>query len=122
MIHHDNVADITKVDPRPGQDGPANITPNLASWNCHGLKNNMQYASKLANSHDIVFLCETWLKPSDLNIMNEYFESYEQAAHMISRVDPLNVLSGRPFGGIGFIISLQGSKGHSKCIWCLYAP
>ena len=104
MIHHDNVADITNADPRPGQDGPANITLKLASWNCQGLKSNMQYASKLANSHDIVFLCETWLKPSDLNIVNEYFETYEQAAHMISSVDPLNVLSGRPFGGIGFII------------------
>ena len=59
MIQHDNVADITNADPRPGQDGPANITLKLASWNCHGLKSNMQYASKLANSHDIVFLCET---------------------------------------------------------------
>ena len=42
MIHHDNVADITNADPRPGQDGAAYITLKLASWNCHGLKSNMQ--------------------------------------------------------------------------------
>ena len=73
----------------------------FASFNCNGLKGSMAYVKHLVDSNTISFLCEHWLRPDELTTMKKYFG--DSWCHLISSMDPLKQIRGRPYGGLGFI-------------------
>ena len=66
----------------------------LISFNCHGYKGNTLYINNIINTHDIIFLSETWLLQSESHLIHNLkldFELY---------FTPVKVeLAGRPYGG-----------------------
>ena len=73
---------------------------NAIGFNCRGIKNNFNYVKQLLqNECDILFLCEHWLKPSELHETNNMFRE----ADLKSIVPADEILIGRPFGGVGFV-------------------
>ena len=49
----------------------------------------------------MVFLCEHWLLPGEIKAVTDIFT--EQWSILKSSVDPEKILTGRPYGGIGFL-------------------
>ena len=76
---------------------------SLAAFNCHGLKSSISYVLDLSNGHDIVFVCEHWLRVSEINTIRNIFEENDKLSYLQSSIDPLSELHGRPHGGTGFI-------------------
>ena len=107
-MQDNNINDVIVSVPRSEKD---NVSIRLATWNCHGLKSGIEYATSLAVSHDITFLCEHWLLPNELHTIKEYFANHGRVAYMASSVDCSSVLVGRPYGGTGFVI--KESEGFS---------
>ena len=74
----------------------------FASFNCKGLKyRNYMYINKLYNDHDIIFLQEHWLFPSEFKKINNIIP--EADFHFVSAMNDEDLLSGRPYGGVGVI-------------------
>ena len=85
------------------------INFSACTYNCHGLKSNMDYVLKLSQSHDIVFMNEHWLQDKDLNTVRDIFNSHNKWIYLKSSVDPTEQLIGRPYGGLGFAcVKAQG--------------
>ena len=57
----------------------------------------------LQNECDIMFVCEHWLKPSELYEANNTFKVRGFYYNLKSSVPEDEVLIGRPFGGVGFV-------------------
>ena len=57
----------------------------------------------MANCHNVTFVCEHWLLPKDIAVVKNIFKGTGKMSFFKSSVDPLVPLSGRPYGGIGFI-------------------
>ena len=52
---------------------------------------------------ECLFLCETWLKPSELGTIRNELNEHEYWSYLKWSVDPEVVLQGCPYGGVGFI-------------------
>ena len=80
----------------------ANTTLNLCTFNCKNVKTSVPEIIDLCNSHDFVFLQETWMSRAQLptlsNINNE-FVGYG----LSSMKDEEQIHTGRPFGGIAVL-------------------
>ncbi len=48
-------------------------------------------------------MCETWVKPSELAYFKNIFKSQNCVSYLKSSIDPESVLTGRPYGGVGFV-------------------
>ena len=72
------------------------------TYNCKGLKyRNYMYINKLYDKNDILFLQEHWLFPSEFKIINDIIP--EADFHFVSAMNDNDLLSGRPYGGVGII-------------------
>ena len=62
----------------------------------------MQYVKSLVKDNSITFVCEHWLRPSEMHLVeNNDFDN--EWTYLKSSIDPTEQLLGRPFGGCGFI-------------------
>ena len=61
----------------------------------------MPYVNDLCERNDMVFLCEHWLLPDEIKAVTDIFT--ELWSILKSSVDPEKILTGRPYGGIGFL-------------------
>ena len=62
----------------------------------------MPYVKSLVAENSILFICEHWLRPEEIHMVIESdFSPYW--TQLKSSIDPLQPLSGRPYGGCGFI-------------------
>ena len=52
---------------------------------------------------DVMFVCEHWLTPGELPILNTQFKSSDYWSSFKSSVNPEETLRGRPHGGVGFV-------------------
>ena len=52
---------------------------NILSFNCYGLKSGLHSISNLVdqNNYEIMFLCEHWLRASEIQDINSYFSMHE---------------------------------------------
>jgi len=74
----------------------------IGTWNCQGLKTNMQGLRDLCNTCDVVLLQETWLEEWESNVINEVDPSFQ--GRVFSGMDEgRDVRKGRPFAGLGII-------------------
>ena len=80
----------------------ANTTLNLCTFNCKNVKTSVPEIIDLCNSHEFVFLQETWMSRAQLptlsNINNE-FVGYG----LSSMKDEEQIYTGRPLGGIAVL-------------------
>lgn len=77
---------------------------NIASFNLRGLRSGLSMLSELCATNSIIALQELWLRPDELDkldIINSDF-SYKACSGMKAAVAN-NIISGRPFGGVGFV-------------------
>ena len=83
-----------------------NISVNVANFNCQGIINNIHYVDTLLKYDcDIMFVCETWLKPCELSTFRSDLQGMQRWCNLKSSTPADTVLEGRPFGGVGFICS-----------------
>ena len=72
------------------------------SYNCTGVKNNIDYVNKLAGTADILFIQEHWLYSDDINFLsNLNVDSHFHAT--CGMPDEKSIMHGRPFGGTAII-------------------
>lgn len=79
---------------------------NIATFNCHGLKSSLAYVKYLVSNHDVLFVCEHWLRPSEIHVLREN-DLTNEWVYMKSSIDNDETLVGRPYGGCGFICKKQ---------------
>ena len=75
----------------------------IVSYNTYGLKSSYGLIDEfLGDDVDIVFICEHWLKPSDIFIVKE---KYNECAftYLKSSMDVESTSGGRPYGGVGWL-------------------
>ena len=72
--------------------------------NCQGIKSNLSYINSLLEHEcHIMFVCEHWLKPSELYEVKSTFSRQGMWSNLKSSIPADAVLQGRPYGGTGFI-------------------
>ena len=99
-----NMTDITDIDCSPtDRDCDKNLSLDIINFNCNGFKGSYGGILNLIKDNDCVFLCETWLKPNELNGVSKQLNSHGFWCNMKSSIDPEELLVGRPYGGVGFI-------------------
>ena len=77
---------------------------NILSYNAYGFKSSHNLVdNELANESDIVFICEHWLKPSELGNFKNTYKNTNCWTFIKSSVDAESVLEDRPHGGVGWI-------------------
>ena len=82
----------------------ANSVINAIRFNCKGINSNFNYVQQLLqNDCDIIFVCEHWLKLSELYKANNTFKERGFWCNLKSSVPEDEVLIGRPFGRVGFV-------------------
>ena len=79
-------------------------TFTLSTFNCNGLRSSMAYVTELVSNHNINFVCEHWLKPSDLHSVKGCFSN--KWCYFKSSMKTDEVALGRPYGGVGYICDL----------------
>ena len=88
---------------------------HLLSLNCNGLNSTINDVFDILSDRDnaIFFICEHWLRIEELNGINTLCDSEGLWSHFKSSVDPEENLSGRPYGGVGFICKRANNKDYS---------
>jgi len=79
------------------------LSYDIMNFNCFGMKSSFNMIINQMKSVECMFLCETWLKPSDLATIRNELKQQGYWSMMKSSIDPEVVLEGRPYGGVGFI-------------------
>ena len=74
----------------------------IASFNCKNVKTSVNEIKLLCESHDIVFLQETWLAADDLISLKNIDNSFYADGISAMPVDK-SILVGRPYGGLGIL-------------------
>ena len=81
-----------------------NMNINIINQNCQGIKSNICYINSLLEHEcNIMFVCEHWLKPSELYDVQSTFSRQGMWSNLKSSIPAEAVLQGRPYGGTGFI-------------------
>ena len=76
----------------------------ITSLNCYGFKSSYDFIdNNILKDTQIMFLCETWIRPSEIGMFTERYTRHDMNCHFTSSIDAEKLLKGRPFGGIGFI-------------------
>ena len=71
----------------------------VTSYNCRNLKSSIDNVRQLCDTHDIIFLQETWLTNDELSLLKCLHADFY--ADGVSAMDTTSgILIGRPFGGI----------------------
>ena len=73
----------------------------FVSFNCCGANNKLPIIADICNNADIIFLQETWLMPSELNVLDSVSPDFY--SYSLSSVDPSQLLIGRPYGGVSIL-------------------
>ena len=74
----------------------------VTSYNCRNLKSSIDNVRQLCDTHDIIFLQETWLSNDELSLLKCLHADFY--ADGVSAMDTTSgILIGRPFGGIGIL-------------------
>ena len=73
----------------------------IVSYNCIGVKNKFPVIYDLCEKCDLVLLQETWLLPSEANVLSSVHEEF--SAFSLSAVDEQMLLVGRPYGGLSIL-------------------
>ena len=63
----------------------------LVTFNCHGLKSSISYVLDLIKRHDVVFICEHWLKVNELNSISDMCGN-DYLCFLKSSIDPYDDL------------------------------
>lgn len=77
----------------------------LVSINCKNLKENFLCVNSLIENNELVFLQEHWLNEQQINTLDEIIEFNNHNAYFDTPIDLTQQKKGRPFGGIGWLIS-----------------
>ncbi|GBP60354.1 hypothetical protein EVAR_91389_1 [Eumeta japonica] len=76
----------------------------IVSVNCKSLRRTQEFIRDLCNCNDIILLQETWLLPTELNLVEEISENHDSIA--TSAIDSSKrVLNGRPHGGVAILFN-----------------
>ena len=89
----------------------------LVTFNCHGLKSSISYVLDLIKRHDVIFICEHWLKVNELNSISDMCGNDYLICFLKSSIDPYNDLRGRSYGGTGFLCKKKSNVAY-KIIEC----
>ena len=102
------------VSPKDSIPSPDGGNPDVIklftteSLNCHGFKQSHEFVLSRINYCDILCLCETWLRPNELNLIDEIIEGrYSNEKFTVFSKSSMNDIdvsyTGRPFGGLSVI-------------------
>ena len=96
-----------------------NMNINIINQNCQGIKSNICYINSLLEHEcNIMFVCEHWLKPSELYEVQSTFSKQGMWSNLKSSIPADAVLQGRPYGGTGFICkTIQHCTFHDVPRW-----
>jgi hypothetical protein len=86
------------------------------TFNCHGLKQSMDYVIQQLSNRQILCLCETWLRPGELDLIDSLIlnnpklqgKNYKTFSKS-SMQDISPDYTGRPFGGVTIICELSNN-------------
>ena len=79
-----------------------NVTIKIACFNCKGLRSSLHDVKSLCETHDLVFLQETWLMPHNMSILHSIHDSFYGDG--VSAVNTENgILVGRPYEGVAIL-------------------
>ena len=101
-------AKVETMDCRPS----SNMNLSVITYNCYRLKSSLPYVIDLASEHDVLFINEHWLQESDLPIVTDILKDHDLWSNLQSSVDPTKYISGRPFGGIGFLCRSKDDRAY----------
>ena len=87
----DSIADSQKTD------------FSVVNFNCFGFKSSFSSILNIMKNNDCMFICETWVKPNELGYLSKTLHDEGYWCHLKSSIDPEETLTGRPYGGVGFI-------------------
>lgn len=105
----------------PGGLGSDPVQPRwtditIASFNCHGFTNSLDYVIELASQCTVLCLSETWIRPGDQNLIDSAISRCGELSSFTYTVlsksgmeDADPEYRGRPFGGVSLICK------HSDC-------
>ena len=79
-------------------------TTRIMSVNCYGLKSSFLTVIDWMKDIDILFLCESWLRPCEIAQIKSKLSDHNLLSYMKSSMDPELLQHGRPHGGVGFIL------------------
>ena len=78
------------------------VTIKIACYNCKGLRSSVHEVKSIRETHDIMFLQETWLMPHNLCTLHSIHDSFYGDG--VSAVHTENgILVGRPYGGVAIL-------------------
>ena len=90
------------------------LVRSCGTYNCHGFKQSMDYVLELLANTQILCLCETWLKPSELNLIDSLIECNPKLQGRNYKVFSKSIMhdigpdyTGRPYGGVAIICELS---------------
>ena len=87
----------------------------FSSLNVKGLKGNFSYTKYLSQFSSLVFLCELWTKPTDINLIKE-IASYSDKNFVYKSDIDHNYKKGRPYGGQCWLIDKKFKILENKLI------
>ena len=73
----------------------------IASYNCRGAQNKMEYLKTLLSTADILCIQEHWLSELQLSFLGDIDDRFGYIG--VSGFDRTGVLMGRPYGGCGIL-------------------
>ncbi len=76
---------------------------SVLSYNINGTKRKISYLQPLLTSHQIIYICETWLIDSDIHFYFNNFSTTHEISHSADMLFPPK--QGRPFGGRAFLVN-----------------
>ena len=93
------------------QQQKVNMSGNLSieSFNCHGFNGCKPFLCDILSKCDILCLQELMISKQDCHMLNTFHRDY--LGYGVSPVDAsLGVLSGRPYGGVGYCGNKQSTS------------
>ena len=74
----------------------------LATYNCNSIRRNAEIAKSILNEVDVLFLQELLLCKSDLHMLYDLNENFDNAAYVIDR-ESEGIIEGRPSRGVAIL-------------------
>ena len=99
-----HILGLLLVLPPNSMDGSTEINISCEVFNCHGLKQSMDYINHRLKYCDILCLNETWLRPYECTSLKSMFPMNTVNVFAKSSMCAIESgYSGRPFGGVAII-------------------
>ena len=75
----------------------------ICTFNCRGFNfSKVKHVESLLANCDILLVQETWVLPDQVGKLNQYFDEYN--TYGVSGINVNELLSGRPYGGVSFLV------------------